>query len=257
MLAINKGNNAKSGLLSILGINSGDKTAIIGCGGKTSLMYALAEESRKNSVLITTTTRILPPPVYTYDFVMDGEAKDIKNGIYLLYGGEKDGKLFAPPIEKLLRVQSFFDYVFIEADGSKIRPLKGWADYEPVIPCFVTTTTAVATLSPIGEPLSEENAHRLPIFCELTGALPGEAVTPAHIAAMISNPRGMLQKAAGKKVLFINRVESEEDRKHALEVFSLLPKAFLQSLSRVVIGSLRQKIFEIILEDGFYDTKYL
>lgn len=251
MLAIREENHnkntAKSSLLETMGINPGDKAAIIGCGGKTSIMFALAEESRSKSVLITTTTHILPPPALMYDFVIDGEAKDIKNGIYLLCGGEKDGKLFAPRHEMLLRAQCLFDYVFIEADGSKMCPLKGWADYEPAVPSFVTATIAVATLSPIGEPVSEENTHRLPIFSKLTGALSGETVTTAHIAAMISHPHGMLQKAAGKRILFFNRVEAENDRSNALEIISLMPEAFLQSLSRVIIGSLRQKKFEIIL----------
>ena len=44
-------------------------TAIIGSGGKTSLLYRLADELKDGgSVLVTTSTHILPPehlPVYT------------------------------------------------------------------------------------------------------------------------------------------------------------------------------------------------
>lgn len=255
MLAIKKENIGdkyiSSDLFSVFGLDFCDRTAIIGCGGKTSLMYALAAEKRDKSVLITTTTRIFRPPAHVYDFEMDAEIKELKNGIYLYSGDEKDGKLFPPPKDVLANVQSLFDCVFIEADGSKMRPLKGWADHEPVVPDFVTATVAVATTSPIDEIVSEKNTHRLPVFSEITGAAEGEAVTAAHIAAMISHPRGMLQKAIGTRILFINQVESENDRKYAAQIFEALPKSFLQSLSRIVIGSLKQNSYEVIWEGQY------
>lgn len=254
MLIIKRNNNID--LHSLFGLYQGDKTAIIGCGGKTSLMFALARGIRDCSVLVTTTTHIFRPPACMYDFVLDKEPADINKGIYLLYGGEKDGKLVAPTTDSLAEAQNLFDFVFIEADGSNMRPLKGWKKYEPVIPDFVTATIAVATISPIGKAISEENTHRMPVFCRITGSNPGEAVTAAHVADMISSPYGMLQKALGKKILFINQTDLKDGRIHALNIFDSLPKDFTRSLSRIIVGSIRENEYELIWEGNGNDPKH-
>ena len=63
-----------------------------------------------------------------------------------------------------------FTKVFLEADGSKQRPLKGWSSYEPVILKETTTTIGVLPISVIGQKIDETTIHRLPLFLELTDA---------------------------------------------------------------------------------------
>ena len=53
-------------LWKILGVTKG-VTAVIGSGGKTSLLYELAEELRScGTVLLATTTHIMRPPQYPF-----------------------------------------------------------------------------------------------------------------------------------------------------------------------------------------------
>lgn len=239
-------------LTSALGLAHEERLAIVGCGGKTSAMYRLAEENRDKAVLITTTTRILRPSknVFDYSVLQDeiGGKFRRKQGVTLFYGGEENSKLLSPCPDELLHAQSLFDCVFIEADGSKNLPLKGWNKCEPVIPEFVTATLAVAVPTPIGENLSEKNTHRLPVFCALTGANAGETITAEHIAKMICSPHGMLQKSRGKRILFINQVETEKTLVQARGILDCMPKTFLQSLSRVVAGSVRLGEYIVIRE---------
>ena len=52
-------------LRELLGVGRG-VTAVMGSGGKTSLLYQLAEELRPcGTVLLATTTHIMRPPPYT------------------------------------------------------------------------------------------------------------------------------------------------------------------------------------------------
>ena len=53
-------------LWELLGVDRG-VTAVMGSGGKTSLLYQLAEELRpRGTVLLATTTHIMKPPQYPF-----------------------------------------------------------------------------------------------------------------------------------------------------------------------------------------------
>lgn len=232
---------------ALFGLQPGSVTAIVGCGGKTGLLYLLASELRETAVLIGTTTRIWTPPPGVFERLLrPGEDLRRENGVTLAFNGEENGKLLPFPTDGLDRARRFFDYVIIECDGSKNRPLKGWADHEPVLPDFTGVTVGVVSPKPAGAPLSEQNTHRIAEFCGITGAVPGETVTPAHIASMICHPRGLMQKARGAKVLLINQVEDQASEKCALDILSRLPEGFVKNLSRILVGSVHQKKFKLI-----------
>ena len=230
---------------ALFGLRKGGFTAIVGCGGKTSLMYLLAKKNSNSSVLIGTTTRIFTPPPGVYDrIVMPGDFLRREAGVALGFNGEQDGKLLPFPSGELDRVRRFFDYTVFECDGSKNLPLKGWADYEPVVPGFSDVTIGVVSPHPIGEKISRENTHRPGEFCAITGANPGDTVTPRHIASMVFHPRGMMQKAKGAKVLLINRVEDKACEKYAGDILSEMPQSFLNSLSLIITGSVLEEKFK-------------
>ena len=54
-------------------IKSKEVISIVGAGGKTSLMYALGKELRNKKVLLSTTTKILPPRFDEVDFYGIGQ----------------------------------------------------------------------------------------------------------------------------------------------------------------------------------------
>lgn len=108
-------------------------TALIGGGGKTTLMYHLASELRQQgTVLVCTTTKIWPPAhlrVCTEEGTLREELR--RRGIACAGTPMEQGKLTAPAIDNW---ETMADFVLVEADGSAGRPFKAHADWEPVLP---------------------------------------------------------------------------------------------------------------------------
>jgi len=190
-----------------LGLGSGDVVAMIGSGGKTSLLFRLATENRGRRVLVSTTTKMFWPTPGEYDWDISHEGgctRSACTGIHLLHSGAAGEKMAAPSMERLAAASAEAELSLLECDGSRCLPLKGWADYEPVVPDFVTMTVGVLPLWALGVSVGPEQVHRVAQFCRLTGALPGESVTLGHLAAVVGHPEGLFHRAQGRRALFLN-----------------------------------------------------
>jgi probable selenium-dependent hydroxylase accessory protein YqeC len=234
-------------LTDIIDFQRGEAVAIVGSGGKTSLMWLLAaaHAQEQNKVLVTTTTKIRRPAADQYQELRSSESLPVLPfgpGIVLAGDEAPGGKGKLGPLKPgvLEAALPYFDYTFLEGDGSRNLPLKGWAGHEPVAPEFITCTIGVVTLWPVGHKVSEEIVHRLPLFCEISGAREGEALSLEHVAAAVAHPRGLMKGSRGRRILYINQVEDWRDKDRALELLSLLPPAFLETLSLVASGSVRR-----------------
>ena len=162
-------------LWELLGVRPG-LTAVIGSGGKTSLLRVLAQElSHRGTVLVSTTTRIMRPNwcpfAATAAELCDGFAHSpiVCAGSY-----NPEGKLTAPDFPGW---QYAADFVLVEADGSKRLPLKAHASHEPVIPENTRKTVCVVGASGFGKPV-EQAVHRPELFCARIGAHMSGIVTP-------------------------------------------------------------------------------
>lgn len=180
--------------LEALSISPG-VTSVIGSGGKTTLLHALADELRAQQsearIILATTTHFMP---FTGTELYEGE--DVKELGSLLdeykivcVGTPVDatkptGKLEPSPIaiEKLAQLA---DYVLVEADGSKRLPLKAHAEFEPIVPKCSNQTILVVGVSGFWKSVSEV-VHRPEIFCQLTGCSPTAEATPALVGKAIA-----------------------------------------------------------------------
>lgn len=217
------------GLAGLLRVGRG-VTSVIGSGGKTSLLAALAREL-PGTVALTTTTHVRPfAGVTTLDGSDAGAvAATLERERVVCVGspvGEKDrdaGKLTAgelPPAE----LAQLADYVLVEADGSRALPLKAHAPWEPVVPAGSAQTILVVGASGLGRPVREV-AHRPERFCELAGCTPGDAATPELVARVIA------AEGLATRVL-VNQADTDELLAHARELARRLDVP-------VVAGSLR------------------
>lgn len=204
---------------ALLGISDGNAgapvvAAVVGCGGKTTFISALAREYRQKKVLITPTTKILPmrdQDVVVRTTLADCEKHSPVTGIQCLgIQNSVTGKLEALPSELLARIAPQYDLILLEADGSRGLPCKGWRDDEPVVPGFCTHTVGIVTMDAIGKPADDRSVLRLPEFLALTGLHEGEPITPKTLSAMVCAPGGMFKNSAGMAYLFVNRVEDEK-----------------------------------------------
>lgn len=150
-------------------------TAIIGSGGKTSLLYRLADELKDGgSVLVTTSTHILPPehlPVYT----RTGRVRGV-----CCVGAPCGIKLKAPE-QSFEELAGLADFVLVEADGSAHLPIKAHASHEPPIPPNANNRILVVGVSGLNRPVGEA-VHRAERFRALSGS---ELASPEAVAAVI------------------------------------------------------------------------
>ena len=154
------------------------RTAVIGSGGKTTLLRILAEEL-SGTVILTTSTHILPfagiPLLETDDIDQVRRALALYR-VICMGTPAAEGKLTAPALPFSVLADAA-DYVIVEADGSKRLPLKAHASHEPVIPENTRKTVCVVGASGFGKPV-EQTVHRPELFCARTGAHMSGIVTP-------------------------------------------------------------------------------
>lgn len=218
--------------------------AATGSGGKTTLLWRLAQSFRQERVLVSTSVKMWQPEDSQYDLQIGPEEARLlasaEPGITFagtIMGNE--GKIGALPPEVLERLFPLFDKSFIEADGSRRRPYKGWAEHEPVLPDDVDLTVAVIPAPAPGRTATDVFVHRLPLFLAISGAKAGEVIRPEHLAAVIAHPQGLLARTRGRAALFINQVENPEAEQAARAILALLPAGCLARLSCVLSGSAR------------------
>lgn len=231
--------------LTALTIARGDVVCLTGAGGKTSLMFRLAEEAVADGlrVLVTTTTRILvPEPEHNFRLDLTGEmfaTAPITAGVYV--GGRHDrleGKILAPAAHLLEQSCQRFDLVLIEADGAARKQLKGWNESEPVIPPYTTATIGVVDISTVGQTVTEQMVHRIDRFTTLTGAGPGSVITTEHLKKILNNPDGLFKNGRGQRIVYLNKVEDPVARKYARLLRDDLQHTDLQ----IVAGSIHSGI---------------
>ena len=206
-------------------------TALVGGGGKSSTMYAMARQAMDLGlrVVVTTTTHILPHP----KLPLTGDPASLpallaEHRVVTLGAYDARGKLTgAGDPAACLEVA---DVVLIEADGAKLRPLKAPADHEPVIPPACDAVIASAGLDCVGKPV-EEICHRPERVCTLLGVSPDHRITPADVAAILSSPLGG-RKSVGQAMAFrclLNKADDDQRRAWGEEIKTLLAQQGIDS----------------------------
>lgn len=210
-------------------------TALIGGGGKTTLMYTLAEElRRRGTVLVTTSTHIQRPEQYPTLLTADAAAVTAAlatHGVVCVAGETAEGKLCAPALSFEL-LAALADFVLVEADGSKRLPQKAHAPHEPVIPPNACRTVYVVGADGFGHPIRQV-CHRPERYAALCGAAEDDVVTPELEAAVLR-----AEGYAGGWV-YVNKVETPQDWRNAEALAALLP-------GKVVAGSLWEREYRTI-----------
>ena len=182
------------GLAELLGADRG-VTSVIGSGGKTSLLAALAREL-PGTVVLTTTTHILPfagVPLVTSDDA-DNVRAALAGSRVVCVGSqaEKNGKLVTPELGMDV-LAALADHILVEADGSRRLPLKAHAPWEPVIPACSARTVLVLGAYGLDHPVREA-VHRPERFCELAGCTPDDPATP-ELVARVANAEALADVA--------------------------------------------------------------
>lgn len=217
--------------------------ALVGGGGKTTLMLCLAHELAQTGarVIVTTTTHIFTPDgMRTQNPATPEEAKALLEREPLICFGKpsKEGKLSAPDLS-MEALAACADYVLIEADGAKRLPLKAPAEHEPVIPNESKLVIAVAGLDGIGKTIAE-TAFRSDRYAALCGKAETEQITAQDVALVLTHPNGQRKNVPddARFAVLLNKADDEVRRSAARALATELEQ---YRVERVVIAALGKR----------------
>ncbi len=214
-------------LIHKLKLNKKGIISLIGAGGKTSLMFLLAKElaDAGKKVLTTTTTKIfvpqpdVSPTIVTNNFKQLVEASKLALNTHNHFsaGSFCDtvlGKLigFDPDVIDDLFLLDLFDWIIVEADGAKQKPVKTTDSHEPVLPKATSTLILVTGLDAVGTVLNEKNVHRAALFSKNTGLALGNKINERSIAESIAveTRKAGVSCSAETTFVFLNKADTPE-----------------------------------------------
>jgi probable selenium-dependent hydroxylase accessory protein YqeC len=242
-------------LADALSLGSHEVIALIGGGGKTALLFALAKELHAKGlrVITSTTTKIFEPAQeQTPSLIMEADEwkamASVQEGLlqngHVTFAVERfpEGKIGGvdPQIIERMAQELSVDHIIVEADGALRLPLKAPGDQEPLIPSATTLLIPMVGIDALGKPLNKEHAFRPERIAELTGAQLGDPITPHLIAQVITHPQGLIKGAPqGARIIpFINKVETTECITGAHAVAQEVLEKGEQQIERVVLSRL-------------------
>lgn len=195
--------------------------ALVGAGGKKTTLYRLAR-AHAGRIGITATVAIPPFPEDLGAHVivagtsalpaLVAEAQQHRIVAFARPSDKPDRLAGLPPGEvRRIHESAGFDVTLVKADGARSRWIKAPDPDEPQLPEGVDTVIPVVSALAIGERLREDIAHRVDRITAITGAQPGDIITPDLVARLLADEQGAL-KGAGKATMvpLINMVDNDE-----------------------------------------------
>lgn len=223
--------------------------SLVGSGGKTTALFKLARQllATHERIFVTATSHLgaWQTPLADHHII----AKDAlslemlpTSGIILVTGEiEKDRT--KPVSEGILnwlheKSKELLLPLLIEADGSRQKPLKAPADYEPPIPPFSNIVIHVSGLSVLGKPLVDQFVHRAEIFSHCSELPLGAMITPQAVVAALTHPQGGLKNIPphAKRIALLNQADTPELQ----SIGGGMAKDLLGTFNSVIVGSLKR-----------------
>lgn len=233
-------------LTQLLELKTKDIISCVGSGGKTSLIFALANELRREKVLVTTTTKMFKPTYKVVDYLLSKE--QIKNfqynkGITYLYDSvNNENKVYCSE-DTINSVIDNFDFTIIESDGSKRKPLKAWQHGEPVIINRTTKTVGIIPIQAIGMEINDDNIHRFQLFQNSFNLKNDKYIDASHLTKIIFHENGLFKDALGERILFINGIDGEKELDMAQKLLEKIAGENNKFSLKIIGGTLKSLNF--------------
>lgn len=199
--------------------------ALVGAGGKTTVMYQLAEylSHMGKKVLVSTTTHILQPSPAVYADSKEHLLALWQQGSYGVCGiPAAEGKLTMLPLNELHERVQLADIVLLEADGAKGRPCKAPAAHEPVILPECDMVIGVVGLDAVGG-RADDVCLRADKVRQLLQRSERHRLTPEDIALLLTAPYGTRKDVGDRNYhLVLNKCDTAERMLLAREISGYL-----------------------------------
>ena len=252
-------------LREALDIKPGEVISLVGGGGKTTLMFALALElvSGGKSAVTTTTTKIFEPPSSETGLLLleSDEEKMMKRLLqnivkyrHITVASEKSasGKLRGVSSELIGKLAELnqVSYIIVEADGAAGRSLKAPGFNEPVIPPSTSLVIPMVGIGAVGCCLTEEHVFRPGIVSKLLGLPLGEIISAEAVAFLVTSPQGLIKASPAKAriVPFINKVDLNDGLAKGRDLANRILEMKHLRIEQVALGHARlpEPVVEVI-----------
>jgi probable selenium-dependent hydroxylase accessory protein YqeC len=246
-------------------IHRGDIVSLVGAGGKTALMLALAKElaAAGESVVTTTTTRIFDWQASETCLIIETDEEkildllrqELKKHRHITLASERlllEGKLkgISPELVARLAELEQIAYIIVEADGAARKPLKAPNATEPVIPQNTSLVIPIAGIDALGSRLTGENVFRPEIVSQLTGLPLGSVISADAITTLMTHTEGIIRgsPAHARIIPLINKMDLEKGLATAENLASKILERRHPQIERVVLGQVQspEPVVEVI-----------
>jgi probable selenium-dependent hydroxylase accessory protein YqeC len=232
-----------SELLDVVEARTGIVCAV-GAGGKKTTLYHLAKQ-HPGRVGITSTVPMarFPSTLGAHEVIADGG--ELAQAVVDSASRFRLTAFAHPQVKKaryggIAAEAAGFDVLLVKGDGARMRWIKAPEEDEPLIPDGTTTVLPVVSARAIGQPLTDQAAHRLSRVEAVTGARRGEPLSPAHVARLLASEDGALKSAGSAVVVPIINMVDDADLAEAAERAARLALELTDRFDRVVLTSARR-----------------
>lgn len=210
--------------------------SVVGAGGKTSTIEALAKEYETNGtqVIVTTTTHMFRPTNWTWcrEETLDIVDKYLEKEAVLWIGlpcGEE--KMMSPSLAFLTQLKERGFSMLIEADGARRLPFKFPGEKEPVILEGSHMVIGVLGMDALGNPW-KECCFRYELATKYRNKSEDEVLTEEDYVEAIKSEDGLKKGVTGEMeyVVLLNKVDNAIRLEQALRIRAELFKNGIQKV---------------------------
>jgi len=179
------------------GLGERELVAIVGAGGKSTILLLLgAELAERRAMVVVTTTTMMAEDQVTRPICGSAAPAAVdavlSPGVPLMVvTGKVPGKVTGPDAHDVDRLftETSADYVLVEADGARSNAVKAPGPHEPAIPALSTTVIVVVSVRSIGETPGTV-AHRPDRVASLAGIAVDDPLSVDAVARVLLAPDG-------------------------------------------------------------------
>jgi len=238
--------------------------ALVGGGGKTSLLFALANELDQagRKVMTTTTTKMgnreaQRSPCLIFTGSDSSWCRRFSEGlqshgqVFLARRPLESGKVEGIDSSMINEIycDAGMDDIIVEADGASGCPVKAPAAHEPVIPSSASMVVAMLGLDAIGKPLGPGVVFRTELFTKLTGTEPGQRITPVALSGLFFEAEGLFKGSpeCARRMVFLNKRDLLNNGREAERLAELILERNSNKVEQVIIGSILNREYWKVL----------
>jgi len=198
-------------------------TAVVGAGGKKTLMHRLAMGLEQP--IVTATVRIPPIAAWVETLAFTDEPVSVVRSatdwpVGVLAGTDGPDRRLGYPPSTVDAIGAVGHPVLVKADGARMRRFKAPGVDEPQLPETSARVVWVASIEVVGSPLAADLVHRPERVAAITGRELGDLLTADDLAMVATHPQGgrKLVPEGSDYIVCLNMVDDPTDAETAHSV---------------------------------------